>query len=102
MKKVYRIYLDDRRIAPKGWFQARWPEDVIKILKSGTVNEISLDHDLGDDERGTGYDVITWIEEQVISGNLIDIPKIKIHTSNPSARMKMEAGVRKIKEILNK
>jgi hypothetical protein len=32
------------------------------------VQELSLDHDLGDDARGTGYDVILWIEEAVVSG----------------------------------
>ncbi|MGL1250664.1 cyclic-phosphate processing receiver domain-containing protein [Vibrio parahaemolyticus] len=26
---------------------------------------MSLDHDLGDDEHGTGYDVVLWIEEAV-------------------------------------
>ena len=25
----------------------------------------ALDHDLGDDQRGTGYDVILWIENAV-------------------------------------
>jgi len=28
--------------------------------------EISLDHDLGDDDSGTGYDVVLWIEEAVV------------------------------------
>ncbi|WP_407829907.1 cyclic-phosphate processing receiver domain-containing protein [Vibrio vulnificus] len=35
------------------------------LLKQGTVTEISLDHDLGDDEHSTGYDVVLWIEEAV-------------------------------------
>ncbi|EOZ5442478.1 cyclic-phosphate processing receiver domain-containing protein [Vibrio vulnificus] len=26
---------------------------------------MSLDHDLGDDEHSTGYDVVLWIEEAV-------------------------------------
>ncbi|MDE1348062.1 cyclic-phosphate processing receiver domain-containing protein [Vibrio aestuarianus] len=42
-----------------------WPEEAIALLKQGTVTEISLDHDLGDDEHGTGYDVVLWIEEAV-------------------------------------
>ncbi|HHQ4547340.1 MULTISPECIES: cyclic-phosphate processing receiver domain-containing protein [Aeromonas] len=34
---------------------------MIAWLETETVTEISLDHDLGDDDRGTGYDVILWI-----------------------------------------
>nr|WP_309249558.1 cyclic-phosphate processing receiver domain-containing protein [Paraburkholderia sp. CNPSo 3272] len=37
----------------------------MRLLESGIVEEISLDHDLGDDARDTGYDVILWIEEVV-------------------------------------
>jgi len=58
-----RVYLDDVRVAPAGWVQARWPNEVIALLQSGNVEELSLDHDLGDDQRGTRYDVLTWIEE---------------------------------------
>lgn len=39
----------------------RWPDEAIELLKSGEVRKLSLDHDLGDDERGTGYDVLLWI-----------------------------------------
>ena len=42
-----------------------WPQEAIRLLETGAVDEISLDHDLGDDERGTGYDVVRWIEEAV-------------------------------------
>ncbi|WP_309295279.1 cyclic-phosphate processing receiver domain-containing protein [Aeromonas caviae] len=42
--------------------------------------EISLDHDLGDDGRGTGYDVILWIENEVMTNYFIP-PKIHIHSA---------------------
>ncbi|MCJ7713025.1 hypothetical protein MUO66_01000 [Candidatus Bathyarchaeota archaeon] len=90
-----KVYLDDKRETPEGWIRVYWPKEAIDILKQGSVEEISLDHDLGDDQRGTGYDVIKWIEEQVITNNFKP-PKIKIHTANCSAREKMEAGVRSI------
>jgi hypothetical protein len=57
-----KVYLDDERPCPDGWVVARWPEEVIELLKTGQVTHLSLDHDLGDDYRGTGYDVITWID----------------------------------------
>lgn len=87
-----RVYLDDERKAPQGWVQVRWPEDAITLLRTGQVMEISLDHDLGDDERGTGYDVLLWLEEQVYVNDFRP-PMIHIHTANSSARQKMEAAV---------
>ena len=60
-----RVYLDDEREIPEGWVRVYWPNEAIELLKTGEVVEISLDHDLGDDERGTGYDVVLWIEEAV-------------------------------------
>ncbi|WP_342778955.1 cyclic-phosphate processing receiver domain-containing protein [Pleionea sediminis] len=56
---------------------------------------MSLDHDLGNDKRGTGYDVITWMERAVMERGLIP-PIIKIHSANPVARRRMEAGIRSI------
>lgn len=49
-----KVYLDDERAAPDGWTRVYWPEEAIELLKTGAVHEISLDHDLGDDEHGTG------------------------------------------------
>jgi hypothetical protein len=42
-----------------------WPQEAIRLHDTGNVEEISLDHDQGDDDRATGYDVILWIEEAV-------------------------------------
>ncbi|WP_204799089.1 cyclic-phosphate processing receiver domain-containing protein [Aeromonas allosaccharophila] len=86
------VFLDDERITPAGWVRAYWPEEVIELLETGNVTIVSLDHDLGDDAHGTGYDVIVWIEEAVITRNF-KAPKILIHSANSSARVKMELGV---------
>ena len=56
-----KLYLDDERKTPVGWVRVFWPEGAIAWLKTEMVTEISLDHDLGDDDRGTGYDVILWM-----------------------------------------
>lgn len=87
-----KVYLDDERAPPSDWILVRWPEDAIKLLESGNVTELSLDHDLGDDHHGTGYDVVLWIEEQVYTNNFIP-PKMKVHSANSSARIKMELGI---------
>jgi hypothetical protein len=87
-----KVFLDDLRETPEGWIRAYWPEDVIELLKSTKVVELSLDHDLGDDSHGTGYDVVLWIEEQVFC-NGFQPPSIKVHSANSSARMKMHAAI---------
>ena len=97
---MLKLYLDDERETPEGWTRVYWPDEAIEYLKQGNVEEISLDHDLGDDSRGTGYDVLLWIEEQVMINNFKP-PKIKIHTANSSARERMEAGVRTIEKYFN-
>lgn len=90
-----RVYLDDERPTPDGWVRVYWPDEAIALLKSGQVDELSLDHDLGDDSRGTGYDVVVWIEEAVALRGLRP-PKISVHSANSSARQKMESGIQSI------
>ena len=70
-----KIYLDDEREAPPGWHLVKTSDEAIELLNGGSVTEISLDHDLGDDRAGTGYDVILWIEKAVIEEGFIP-PKI--------------------------
>lgn len=100
------IWLDDERPEPQGWVRAKTATECIELLRTTECNTLSLDHDLGDcelygiDTNGTGYDVISWIEEQVFTNESYVAPKeILIHTANPSARRKMELA---LKSILNK
>jgi hypothetical protein len=74
-----------------------WPDEAIALLKSGNVSEISLDHDLGNDGRGTGYDVVLWIEEAVITRSFVP-PRMSVHSANSSARQRMEMGIQTINE----
>ena len=75
-----------------------WPDEAIALLESGAVEELSLDHDLGDDERGTGYDVVLWIEEAVALRGFKS-PRIAVHSANSSARDKMIAGIQSIERM---
>lgn len=90
-----KVFLDDLREAPPGWLRAYWPDEVVSLLRSGSVTHLSLDHDLGDDVRGTGYDVILWIEKAVVTTDFKP-PEIMVHSRNSSARLRMLAGVRSI------
>lgn len=94
-----KVYLDDERNTPRGWVRVYWPDEAIALLASGEVVEISLDHDLGDDERGTGYDVILWIEKAVALRGFRP-PVIHVHSANSSARAKMEAGIAAISRLV--
>ena len=90
-----KVFLDDERDTPAGWVRTYWPEEVIELLKSGNVTEVSLDHDLGDDAHGTGYSVLLWIEEQVIVNGMRP-PALLVHSANSSARLRMEAAIASI------
>ena len=87
-----KVYLDDERATPDGWHRVYWPDEAIALLETGQVTELSLDHDLGDVERGTGYDVVLWIEEAVITRGFVP-PTMSVHSANSSARQKMEMGI---------
>lgn len=92
-----KVFLDDERQAPEGWTPVRWPDEAIALLQTGDVTEISLDHDLGDDARGTGYDVLLWIEEAVFT-HKFSPPIITVHSANVSAREKMLLAVDSIRK----
>ncbi|MFN3240110.1 MAG: cyclic-phosphate processing receiver domain-containing protein [Planctomycetota bacterium] len=94
-----RVFLDDERVPPDGWTLVRWPDEAIRLLEHGDVEEISLDHDLGDDERGTGYDVVLWIEQAVAMRGFAP-PIVRVHSANSSARLKMEAGIEAIARLV--
>jgi hypothetical protein len=96
-----KVYLDDERETPDGWVRVYWPEEAIELLKTNSVTELSLDHDLGDDEHGTGYDVVLWIEEAVFTKDFLP-PKMKVHSANSSARHKMELGINNINNYAEK
>ena len=97
-----KVFLDDERATPDGWVRTFWPEEVIALLKTGgQVTELSLDHDLGDDEHGTGYTVLLWLEEQVALHDMLP-PLIRVHSANSSAKLKMEAAIEAINRRANK
>jgi hypothetical protein len=95
-----RVWLDDDlvdRLAPEGWTQVTTAWDAIELLKTGRVVELSLDHDLSDDERfGRGVDVVDFIAEQqeVHGRDLWPGGGISLHTANPAGRDTMARAIR--------
>jgi len=95
-----KLWLDGKRPAPEGWQHVLWPEDAIAMLFKGYVSCLSLDHDLGDNEHGTGYDVLLWIEQATMQSHFTP-PLITVHSANESTRQKMEALITKIGRIMS-
>jgi hypothetical protein len=98
-----KVYLDDLRSTPEGWVRAYTAWEAIEFLETGKVEEISLDHDLGDEQIvGTGHDVIKWIEEAVATGEFNPPKNIIVHSSNPSGSARMKAGIKSIQRFIAK
>ena len=93
-----KVFLDDERTTPEGWVRVYWPGESIALLQTGQVTDISLDHDLGDDARGTGYDVVLWVEEAVQLHGFVP-PRMTVHSANPAARLRMLAGIETIERM---
>ena len=85
-----RVWLDDVRQAPPGWVRTFAPEQVIALLRSGRMAELSLDHDLGLEPGRTGYAVLVWLESEVAAGRWPGpLPEISVHSANPVGRRRM-------------
>lgn len=94
-----RVWLDDDlvyRVAPEGWTHVTTAWEAMRLLSTGLVVELSLDHDLGDDEiNGRGIDIVNWLaEQQEIEGRLL-WPRdgITLHTANPWGRDTMRKAI---------
>ena len=87
----------------RDWVVVRLVSDAIDLLKTGLVTEISLDHDIGPEEKfGTGYDVVAWVERHSAENPSWRVPEIYIHTANPAAASRMYSAVKAIEARINK
>jgi hypothetical protein len=87
------LYLDDERPTPDGWERVYTARQATARLARGGVTRVSLDHDLGPPEAGTGYDVACWIEQNAAEGRLARI-QWAMHSANPVGRARMEQALR--------
>ncbi len=95
-----RLWLDDVREMPPDFdYHARTTADAIRLLEAKVVRRISLDHDLGAVENGTGYDVAKWIEAMAFAwaqGDEGGLPPLAwtIHSQNPVGHGNMTQALR--------
>jgi hypothetical protein len=92
-----KIFLDDIREPPDdSWTVCRSAQQARELILDcdHRIEGMSFDHDLGDDEDGTGYDVVLWMAElnEIGFRNIWPLKKPTIHSANPVGRDRM-AGV---------
>ena len=89
-----KLWLDDIRPMPPTFnTYVKTAKEAIKYLESDKVTEISFDHDLGEPENGTGYDVAKWIEEAAYYKKIKPI-KWQVHSANPIGAKNIENAMR--------
>jgi hypothetical protein len=102
--QAIKVFLDDDlewRPTPEGWVRTTTAHETISLLETGNVVSLSLDHDLGDDEKfGTGYTVVYWLAEQseAYSRNLWPA-HIDLHTANSVGGTSMAAVIKRYSDL---
>lgn len=84
-----KIWLDDERPAPEGWTHVKTYEEFCAVVKDkfSLIEEMSLDHDLGQDK--TGLHCLSWLLNEKISAGDYKLPDITVHSQNPVGRKNM-------------
>jgi hypothetical protein len=95
-----KLYLDDVRETPEGWFRVYTIDQVFYWLQSRRVTHMSLDNDLGHlDPKTEGFNVLDRLEEWVYFDSTFPIPEITVHSSNASRKEYMNRVIRKLEAI---
>lgn len=83
-----KVWLDDKDtedkfIPPIFDVHVKTAQECIELIKTGKVAQVSLDHDLGDENIvGNGYMVASFIEEEAYFGRISKL-EWDIHSDNP-------------------
>lgn len=74
-----KVWLDDKRPAPRGWTWTKTVDETTRLLRSGRVTELSLDFDLHKTDPGhDGAEVLEWLRTAGVKP-----PVLHAHTANP-------------------
>jgi len=86
-----KLFIDDIREPPdKTWLVARTYKQAEEYILSGLVEEVSFDHDLG--EEKTGYDLAKLFERASFYGK--EPPVWRVHSANPVGRSNINIAMR--------
>jgi hypothetical protein len=86
-----RLWVDDLRVAPEGWVWVKTIGAAIRILRTGKVIELALDHDLGGPREGRR--VAQYIERKAFRG---EIPSLawRVLSDNGPGREEITAALK--------
>jgi hypothetical protein len=93
-----KIYMDDERETPEGWYRTFRVEDTIYWLETRKVTHLSLDNDLGEG-RQEGFKVLDWLEEKIYNDYSFPMPEVQIHSANASRVEYMKRALLAIEHI---
>jgi len=86
-----KIWLDAQRPpAEEAWISVRTTAEVIALLETGMVSELSLGHDQG------MVDVLAWLEERAAREGLRP-PRLSLRSGSPMAHARMRQAVESIR-----
>ncbi|MEO7173582.1 cyclic-phosphate processing receiver domain-containing protein [Flavobacterium sp.] len=100
-----KVWLDDMldsrdssdRHTPLGWIGVKTALQACRLIKTGKVEAISLDHDLGVNSSGTemcsGYVVAKYIEKMAFLNKIPRIESCEVHSANPVGKTKMVSAL---------
>lgn len=98
---MIKLWVDDERPAPSGWYIARNYTEAIDCLNKYKIDVLSLDHDIASfDEDGnetTGYDIAVWCERRHYFGGRIP-EKIYCHSANPVGYERITSVIKSISD----
>lgn len=76
-----RIWVDDVREPPDGWLWTKTLDAAIAALRSPDVTDLSLDHDLGEDEDGVPIEATKIADWMRMTQTWPE--RVFIHSQNP-------------------
>jgi hypothetical protein len=82
-----KLYLDDTRAAPPDWIPVRTVDQAKSFLRTGHVEQLSLDYDLGGDSNA--MPLLDWMRDHK------HWPKYapKVHSGNVQGALAMKAFI---------
>ena len=89
-----KIWVDDIRPAPEGWYQARSVNVAKEMIIANweNIEMLSIDYDSGDYNKfgGDYINILKWLEEEEHKTNkkIVTFP-IRIHSMNPAGAQNM-------------
>lgn len=119
--KTYNLFLDDERHPKedyytylskisdgfsviyllKGWEIVRTFEEFVNIITEQVLpDNISFDHDLG--EEKTGYDCCWWLIDYCIDNDIKLTSECRFHTANPIGKENMKNLINNMKKFQSK